>query len=71
MEHEIQFHINQLKTLHKLVIGFIDSTHSEEPFDQIKAFFENSKIIDDHSQLKLIFKMIISISNNHYRNKFL
>lgn len=60
--------IDKMKKIQENLLEFIDSQDCiEDKFQKLKILFDDQKIRDNTNNLKLFFRMLIDITNNHIR----
>lgn len=60
--------IDKMKKIQESLLEFIDSQDCiEDKFQKLKIIFDNQKIRDNTNNLKLFFRILIDITNNHIR----
>ena len=65
---EIDAYIKEMKNIHSLFIDFIDATDdSDSEFQTLIDFLDEQKIFQKQEDVRLLFKLISKITDNHHR----
>ena len=62
-------YVEIFKTIHVNILEFLDKEDNlEENYQNIINIFENQRIRENLHDIKLIFSLLLNISNNHHRS---
>lgn len=64
----VKAYLDNIKMMQKAILDYIEDEPNSEPnFLSLTNIFRNMKISSNKNDLKLLFRLIVKISNNHYR----
>ena len=69
-EASIEQFLEENKSIQKNIFDYLDyDIDIEEKYQNLKNLFDDIKIHSDQYKIKLLFKLIVQISNNHHRER--
>ena len=64
----IEKYLEEMKKIQKSLLDYIDyETDIEEKYQNLINLFDDNKIHDNQFEIRLLFNLILKISNNHHR----
>lgn len=65
---EIQKYLDKIKSIYHSFLEFLcKEMNNEEHFQNLIQILEDHNIFDDHHELKVFLRLLLKISNNHFR----